>query len=364
MTVFVGPNFLLASLLAAIWITGFSGFSFVLRKGVLVTAATVLVSFQDTSSPVIGILSQPLHSIQNDTNNNKNPHYIAASYVKWLEAGGARSIPIPYDADSALLDDLLDQVNAVLLPGGAAAYSDSVTLLLDKVVASNKAGNYLPVWGTCLGFEFLVQYAAAAGPDNILQSGFDAENVSLSLEQVQPVSLYADPDTYFTVTQRNVTMNNHQNGITPERFQSDKALSAVWRITSINYDKAGRPFVSTIEPVDNETFPFYGVQYHPEKNAFEYATYPGTNIPYEAIDHSAPGIRFSMYTAEFFVDLARQSLQRNRQHSYTKEGTYPPVYTYPIQVGLGFEQIYLVPTAAHWTNRTNLRSSNKFVSTT
>lgn len=292
--------------------------------------------------------------------------------MKWLEAGGARSIPIPYDADSALLDDLLGQVNAVLLPGGAAPYSETVTLLLDKIVASNAQqqqelapGNLFPVWGTCLGFEFLVQYAAAGGTET-LQTGFSAENVSLPLLQVQRVNLYANDDIYATVTEQNVTMNNHQNGITPDRFAQDAALSKLWQVTSINNDLHGRPFVSTIEPVDAAIFPFYGVQYHPEKNAFEYATYPGTNIPYEAIDHSAAGIAFSMYTARFFVDLARQNLRNNNgQHSYTKEGTYPPIYTYPIRVGLGFEQIYLVPTADHWTNRTHLRSSsNRIASST
>ena len=119
------------------------------------------------ASPVIGILSQPLHS--NDTtttpgngngNGNGGDDYIAASYVKWLEVGGARSIPIPYNAPpGALLDDLLGQINGLLLPGGSAPMPPAVTYLLDKIVQSNNQGRYFPVWGTCLGFEFLVTYA-------------------------------------------------------------------------------------------------------------------------------------------------------------------------------------------------------------
>jgi gamma-glutamyl hydrolase len=350
------------------------------------STSTSTRKLQDTSSPVIGILSQPLHpyhrnkgvsdsdSDNDDSDNDDiNPHYIAASYVKWLEAGGARSIPIPYDADSALLDDLLSQVNAVLLPGGAAPYTATVTLLLDKIVAlaaadsDRDSDHFFPVWGTCLGFEFLVQYGAAGGPGT-LQSGFSAENVSLPLRDVQPVNLYSNAAIFKTVTQNNVTMNNHRSGITPDRFHQDQGLSRLWRVTSVNTDLHGRPFVSTMEPLYPDHFPFYGVQYHPEKNAFEYATYPDTNIPYEAIDHSAAGIAVSMYTATFFVDLARRNLrQHGREHSYTKEGTYPPIYTYPIRVGLGFEQIYLVPTADHWTNRTNrthLRSSSNRIAST
>lgn len=307
---------------------------------------------QDSSSPVVGILSQPFRSIHNDTNSTD--HYIAASYVKWLEAGGARSIPIPFDADEQLLNDIWPQINALLLPGGAADYPESVQLLLDMVVESNQAGNYFPVWGTCLGFEFLIRYV---GGPNAVQSGFAAENVSLALDDVQPIGLYGDTEQFDTVTRHNVTMNNHMSGIAPDHFRKNAALTANWHVTSTNTDLDGRRFVSTIEPVDPESFPIYGVQYHPEKNAFEYASYPGTNIPYEAIDHSKAGVAFSVYTARFFVDLARRSMYDNRQHSYTND-VYPNTYTYPIKTGLTFEQVYLIPTAAHWTNHTDRSRSN------
>jgi len=65
-----------------------------------------------------------------------------------------------------------------------------------------------------------------------------------------------------------------------------------------------RPFVSTIEHVDSEGFPLYSIQYHNEKNAFEYATYPSTNVRYEAIDHSPEGVAFSLHMALFIADLA------------------------------------------------------------
>ena len=72
-------------------------------------------------------------------------------------------------------------------------------------------------------------------------------------------------------------------GITPARFQNDTKLTSMFHITSTNLDRQGRPFVSTMEPHDAMTHPYYGVQYHPEKNAFQYATYPGTTIPHTAL---------------------------------------------------------------------------------
>jgi len=290
-----------------------------------------------SASPVIGILSQP----------TKDADYIAASYVKWLEAGGARSIPIPYDASPALVDDIFAQINAVLLPGGASQFPSSVIYLLNRVVESNNQGRYFPVWGTCLGFEFLLQYA---GGTSILASDYNAENVSLPLFNVKPKELYADPKIYMTVSERNVTLNNHMQGITPFAFAQNDLLSNLWTITSTNIDMSGKPFVSTMEPIHPDSFPLYGVQYHPEKNSFEYATYPHTNIPYEAIDHSEEAVDFSIHMARFFVDLARKAQHINQYHAYNKPDIYPTIYTYPIRVGIKFEEIYVIPKAAHWNS--------------
>jgi gamma-glutamyl hydrolase len=367
------------------------------------TAFAVVDGAAATSlSPVIGILSQPLqppphNSTSSPCNSSKSStrssdddsscdsdgqqqqHYIAASYVKWLEVGGARSIPIPYDAtNTTLLDELYGQINGLLLPGGAADLPFSVTYLLTKIVHANAIGHdYFPVWGTCLGFEFLITFigddggggASGASAKNrssaivartatttaspALQSGFDAENVSLPLEDVEPIGLYGDPVTLEAVTRHSITMNNHQQGIEPAHFLQNPSLTSFWTVTSTNHDRNGRPFVSTIEPVSDKTMPIYGVQYHPEKNAFEYATYPGTNIPYEAIDHSDIAVTFACRLARFFVNLTRKqsNQQHQQQHSYSDSVRFPLVGTYPTRTGIAYEQIYIIPNASHWETK-------------
>ena len=294
-------------------------------------------STQQSPSPVVGILAQPYQK------SSSNEMYIAASYVKWLEAGGARSIPIPYDVtDSALLDEMFDQIDALFLPGGATPKrSFAVDYMLGKAVRSNQESTFFPVWGTCLGMEYLVQYMGA--DDNILQQGFTSENVSLSLESVVPVGLYKENRIYSIVTNQNVTLNNHHLGLSPISFFENLHLKQVWQMTSLNRDSAGQLFISTLEPIGE--FPFYAVQYHPEKNAFEYATYPNTDIPYEAIDHSEDAVDFSMTMARFVVDLARKTTG----HVYS--GRLPYVYTYPQEVGLGFEQVYIIPASTEQNDR-------------
>lgn len=53
--------------------------------------------------PVIGILSHPGDGATGRLNNDTNASYIAASYVKLAEAGGARVIPLIYNEPEELL---------------------------------------------------------------------------------------------------------------------------------------------------------------------------------------------------------------------------------------------------------------------
>lgn len=339
---------------------------------------------------VFGILSQPYYDDEREyyhverDEKDYNHTYIAASYVKWLEDGGARSIPIPFDASHSLVEDILGQVDGVLFPGGASPLPPSAIkiwelLHSDKYYYPEKEDapcDRIPLWGTCLGMEFIVELAADTTKieytfnPNILEKGYEATNISLPLLEVKRSGLYEPEDVYHIVTQLNVTMNNHHLGISPQRFQANPGLSRRFDITSINYDQNGKSFVSTIEPVQESTKytssssrlrspPVYGVQYHPEKNSHEYGLFPRTTIPYEAIDHSPEGIYFSHYEARFLVDLARENLRDRIQSvidkgdvhnhiKYSKPDLYPMVYTYPREVGYKFEERYIIPPANHW----------------
>jgi gamma-glutamyl hydrolase len=292
--------------------------------------------------PVIGVMTQPIPGTTST--------YIAASYIKWIEAGGARSIPIPYDAPPEMVEDLFSQVNGVLFPGGGSDLSQSAVDVWRLANQANANQNkeeqdFFPIWGTCLGFEWLLELAS--GNSSILESDLQAENISLPLLRVDRYQLYQNEGLYRNVQKNNITMNNHHQGISPQTFLDTPALTNYWKITSVNRDVKGKLFVSTMEPVHPQKFPVYGVQYHPEKNAFEYATFPHTDIPYEAIDHSPQGIRMSLELASFFIDLARTNQnQRNGKHEYTKPDTYPLVYSYPMRRGVKFEQTYMIPPSA------------------
>lgn len=69
-------------------------------------------------------------------------------------------------------------------------------------------------------------------------------------------------------------------------------LTDVFRVMSYNVDQHGLEFISTIE---EKQYPFYGLQFHPEKNDYEWVR--GRNIP-----HGTDATIIDQYFASFFID--------------------------------------------------------------
>jgi len=274
--------------------------------------------------------------------------------VKWLESAGARSIPIAYDASDELVEEIFTQINGLLLPGGDVPLPSSAKKMWELAIESNSRGDYFPVWGTCLGMEFMLMLA---GGESLVESGFNAENISLPLifptneDVVNSNGVFSiESLLYPQIAQRrvlsssNITMNNHKKGTTPSNLISKKEVASLFKITSTSIDRDGIPFVSTIESFQ---MPLYGVQYHPEKNNFEYKLVPNSTMPYEAINHSEDAVELSIHLALFFVNRVRKNV-----HRYDMIDRHPFVYLYETTSVLngGFEQIYIIPPAQNWVN--------------
>ena len=95
------------------------------------------------------------------------------------------------------------------------------------------------------------------------------------------------------LTKEKVTINFHENCLTPTNFTKYVAnfsthlelnlhnlrykLGNFWKPLSYNFDSNKLKYISTIEA---KKYPFVGVQFHPEKNIFEWATNTVGNIPH------------------------------------------------------------------------------------
>lgn len=95
--------------------------------------------------PLIGVLSQGGDPAPDGYS------YIAASYIKFIEAAGARAVPILHDMDKAEVTRRFNAVNGILIPGGAQPlykgqpFFDTASLLFDLTIKANDAGDYFPV---------------------------------------------------------------------------------------------------------------------------------------------------------------------------------------------------------------------------
>ena len=69
-------------------------------------------------------------------------------------------------------------------------------------------------------------------------------------------------------------------------------LDRDWQVTAVNRDSQGLELVSSFE---HKQYPIYGVQFHPEKNAYEWRA--TNNNP-----HTANAILVGQYFANFFIN--------------------------------------------------------------
>lgn len=256
-----------------------------------------------TDRPIIGILAQNTDGYV----QTFGPTYIVASYIKYIESAGGRVVPIRNNLTEDQLEDLFKSINGVLFPGGGAdiydsPYSRTGNIIFNLAKKANDAGDVFPLWGTCLGFQFLSVQGAGGRK---ITSDVDGEDFSVPLNLSEGYKssrlLGSAPENIITYLKTdNVTYNHHRECISTETYSQDEQLKKFYNCLSTNRGKKGKEFVSTIEAYD---YPFYGTQWHPEKNSFEWTLH-------ETINHSEEAVAVTQYVADFFVNQARLSGHR------------------------------------------------------
>ena len=91
--------------------------------------------------PVIGILSQPLDSdFDGDSRFDGYDSYLMAAYVKFVEAAGARVVPLIWGEPEEVTIDKLSKLNGVLFPGGDNDYDAFGRMIIAKLIEYNDNG--------------------------------------------------------------------------------------------------------------------------------------------------------------------------------------------------------------------------------
>jgi len=239
---------------------------------------------------------------------------------------------IPYDASIEELTRLFHSVNGLLLPGGDANFSpglpfyDGAHHLVQMAMEANRQGTYFPVLGICQGMQMLTVMLAGSNCSAIAINAFDSENLSLPLDFTPAADssmLWGEAPLWVkeSVTQRNLTFNNHDDGLPPEYVEQFPGLKQSIVVLSTNQDRKGKQFVSSWEGKD---LPFWGLQFHPSKNAYEWDED-------EDLDHSLLAVSVMQWVASLIYSQARY----NHHHFASSQAqtnaliySTAPVYTY------------------------------------
>ncbi|CAM1302608.1 GGH (predicted) [Pycnogonum litorale] len=259
----------------------------------------------------------------------------------WVIAG-ARVVPIKLDETDEYYTKLFYSINGVLIPGGAqylngTPYSETCRKIYNLAVEANDRGDYFPIWGTCLGFEML-QILMAKTPE--ILTNCSMEDVALPLQFTNKATdsrmfQTLTPELRKSMSTESAAVHYHQRCATYE-FYVEKDLLKIMKPLNVNNDTSNVTFVSTFEAV---RYPFYGTQWHPEKNTFIWLKRPG----HENIPHFNNAISTSQFMANFFVNEARRNSHTFRTRT---EETESLIYNYsPFYVGdkgISYEQVYII----------------------
>jgi gamma-glutamyl hydrolase len=267
--------------------------------------------------PVIGVFSQQTDTITDsgsidptvEQELSSYRYMIPASYVNWIGQAGGRVLPILLDQSAEYYEDVFAKVSGILFPGGnqgiepSDVYTEEGEQLWQLAKRANDDGVYFPIWGTCLGFEELS--VLETGDGDVISDDVVAVNLPLPLRYTPAAAdsrlLSSMPaDLVRALADQAIAFNSHEHGLLVSEYESDPALNEFFDLLSVNETPEGVEFVSTIEAKD---YPFYGTQWHPEKNNFEWSQ----NSDYSNLNHSPEAVAVSQATAGFFVAEARRS---------------------------------------------------------
>ncbi|XP_069101854.1 gamma-glutamyl hydrolase-like [Argopecten irradians] len=277
--------------------------------------------------PIIGVLAQ-------ESSKGVDESYIIASYVKWAEAAGARVVPIRINEPDVYYEELFQRINGVILPGGdidiiTSYHAKAAKKLYQMAMKAYDQGDYFPIWGTCQGLQLL---SALTAGKNLLadRPSFTPAPLDFTPDFLESRMFHKLPENiYSALANENVTSNLHMYGLTPQNFSENSQLSSFYRVMSTSLDMHDNVYISAMEAYK---YPFYGVQFHPEKNVYNWDLRFTNN-------HDADAIRVAHYFSEFFLSEARKSyhffptieeeidaLIDNYKPQFSKDSSFEDVY--------------------------------------
>jgi len=196
--------------------------------------------------------------------------YIRTSILRWLAIPDIEVVIIPATVTGSEIAAYFEHIHGLFLhPDWAEhpTYAATVRTFLTMATLANRAGDYFPVWGTCLGYESMMDFFGDLQP----LERFDARRLEKALSRMNlredAVAQQSRLLSFATQEQRAHLRHlyqpyfDHEYGVSVTRFNKNAALRSTFRILSTCHDRAGKEYISMVE---GRTLPFYGTQFHPD----------------------------------------------------------------------------------------------------
>lgn len=250
-----------------------------------------LFSKQIWTQTYIAIFTQP-NTLYEDLSDERDflekNSYVASSYIKYVEATGSQTLIIPWDMPWGEMVPILENTHGIILPGGNAEiikqnpYMDKIKKVLNWVKERNDKGFYYFVLGICMGYEQML--ISEAEDHDVLESGFnhyDKTPVNIPDIQIIKESKFFNNLSVLDLREALDVLSGpknilyaHGDGISLEAYKKNPLLTNNTNlIGSSTYN--GKEFVAMLE---NNRYPLFSMQFHPEKNAWEKKRVPYVNL--------------------------------------------------------------------------------------
>ncbi|KAL2611367.1 hypothetical protein R1flu_023059 [Riccia fluitans] len=286
------------------------------------------------SKTLIGILSLP--KAQTD---HPDRSYIAASYVKFVESGGARAVPLLYNEPEDSLKKKFSVISGIVFTGGDAnldggLYLETAKKLFSWAIEANDKGDYFPIYGVCLGLELLSVIVSGWNMLDACPAHKIASTVQFVDEAAKSKSVFKwiPNDVLEKMETETLVVQNHNWGVKPATYSSIKSLVEFFEVLAVSPDINGDMYISAMQ---GKNYPVTAVMFHPEKNAFEWN--------YDAIPHSSSAIQITQGIANYFISEAHKSSHSPTSREQEDEliiNNYNPDYTGKNPLPVSFEEVY------------------------
>ena len=249
-------------------------------------------------SPVIGILAAKYHSTF---------YKLDFAVYQWLKASGALIIYIDPRLAHNELVRIFNSIDGIVIPGGGEyplinIQTYETSKLLFKLAEEH--GNF-PIMGICMGLQFMLTYYSGDDWNNIKtvikNYGYSSETTVVN--PLEGSFMSSVPSNWIN---GNLAFN-HKHAVELETFKAHPQLAETFELLTTSTYKDWQ-FVSTIQ---GNKYPFFGVQWHPEKPQYEWSEE-------QNIIRNDTAIKIGKLVGDFFIEYCKGTKNKTPLNIFIK----------------------------------------------